>query len=84
MAKVKTAISIQESLFNEVDVLAHQLHIPRSQLFAEAVSEFIQKRHNRQIFKEINRAYGDVPDSREKKWQKQSKAGYRKFVEGEW
>ncbi len=84
MGNVKTAISIQESLFNEIDVLAQKMHVSRSQLFAKAAREFMQKQQNRQILKQINKAYDDALDSQEKKWQEKSRAGYRKLVEGQW
>ena len=84
MATIKTAISIQESLFNEIDILAHKMNISRSQLFAKAAKEFLQKQQNRQIFEQINAAYGDLPDSQEKKWQERSRDRYQKLVEGQW
>jgi metal-responsive CopG/Arc/MetJ family transcriptional regulator len=37
MATVKTAISLQESLFEQVNELAEELQMPRSHLFVLAV-----------------------------------------------
>ena len=84
MANVKTAISIQESLFKDVDVLAHKMHMSRSQLFARAVRDFIQKQQNRQLLQQLNAAYNDAPDSEERKWQGRARSRYRRLVGGQW
>ena len=66
MARVKTAISIEESLFREVEFLAENMKVSRSKLFAIALSEYITKQKNQQLLAEINAAYGDAPDKQEK------------------
>lgn len=66
MAHVKTAISIEESLFREVESLAENMKVSGSKLFATAVSEFISKHKNQQLLAEINAAYDDTPDYQEK------------------
>ncbi len=66
MARVKTAISIEESLFREVEFLAENMKVSRSKLFAFALSEYITKHKNQQLLAEINAAYGDAPDKQEK------------------
>jgi len=38
---VKTAISMQEELFKEVNRLAKELHVSRSKLFVITVQDFI-------------------------------------------
>ena len=64
---VKTAISMQKELFCEVNRLAEELQISRSRLFVLAVSDFIKKNENKKIISEINKAFSDYPDSKEKK-----------------
>ena len=66
MAYVKTAVSIEESLFREAESLAEKLDVSRSKLFAAAISEFISKYKNQQLLAEINAAYDDAPDKQEK------------------
>lgn len=66
MARVKTAISIEESLFREVEFLAENMKVSRSKLFAIALSDYIAKHKNQQLLAEINAAYGDAPDKQEK------------------
>jgi metal-responsive CopG/Arc/MetJ family transcriptional regulator len=84
MAKVKTAISIQASLFRDVDVMAHKMHVSRSQLFSRAMGDFIQKQQNRQLLEQINAAYDQAPDPEERKWQGRARNRQRRLVEGQW
>jgi len=64
---VKTAISMQEKLFQEVNILAGELHVSRSKLFVMAVQDFIKKNENKKILSQINKAFADYPDPEEKK-----------------
>ncbi len=84
MANVKTAVSIQESLFNEVEAWASEMNISRSKLFAIALEEFVQRRWNRQLLQQINVAYDDEPDSGERELQWRMKVQHRQPVEGQW
>ena len=75
---VKTAISMQEELFKEVNKLAGELHVSRSRLFVMAVQDFIKKKESQNLLSQINKAFSDHPDSEEiniqnKMREKQSK-----------
>ncbi|MEB3149844.1 MAG: hypothetical protein VKL60_12575 [Sphaerospermopsis sp.] len=65
MTTIKTAISIEESLYQEADALAKAMKIPRSQLFAIAMAEFLQREKNRQLVESVNEAYADDLDESE-------------------
>ena len=84
MASIKTAISIQEPLFQQVEALANELNISRSRIFVLAVEEFIQRYNNLQLLEEINRAYDDLPDDTEQLYSAKVRRQQRKLVEGEW
>ena len=84
MASVKTAISIQESLFEEVDHLARELDVSRSRLFVMAAEDFIQRHRNRQLLAEINQAYDDMPTADEQTHLDKTRQQQRKVVSGEW
>lgn len=84
MPNVKTAISIQESLFKEAEALACELEISRSQLFAMALENFIKQHENRQLLKQINAAYSDALNPDEQVYQTRMKDYHRRSVEGEW
>jgi len=84
MATIKTAISIQESLFEQVNDLAEELQIPRSQLFALAVEEFLKRYENRSIFETLNKVYDDAPDADEGALLERQRGQQRRLVEGQW
>lgn len=84
MASVKTAISIQEPLFEKVEALASELSISRSRIFVLAVEEFIQRYQNRQLLEKINRAYDDLPEPTEQLYLAKTRKQQQKLLEGEW
>ena len=61
MGSVKTAISLDEGLFQEVNRLAGELHVSRSRLFVLAVQEYLKKQENRALLARLNEVYGDDP-----------------------
>ena len=65
MTIVKTAISIQKSLFQRAEEIAKEMKISRSRLFVLAVEDFIRRRQNEHLLDEINLAYSDDPDKNE-------------------
>ncbi len=84
MAHLKTAISIQESLFQEAEALAAKMKVSRSQLFAMAIAEFIQKRQNRYLLDQLNAAYDDMPDASEAEQLQVMKTKQRQLLEEQW
>ncbi|MCB8962074.1 MAG: ribbon-helix-helix protein, CopG family [Ardenticatenales bacterium] len=59
MATTKTAISLPDGLFQELERLAKELHLSRSRLLALAFEEFVERRQNQKILRELNAAYDD-------------------------
>ncbi len=84
MTSIKTAISIREPLFEQVEALASELNISRSRVFVLAVEEFIQRYRNRQLLAAINKAYDDLPTSAEQVYVRKTRHQHQKVVEGEW
>lgn len=62
MRSVKTAISIEKPVFEQMDALAKDLKVSRSRLFSMAAQEFIQRRKNADLLDRINSAYDDMPE----------------------
>jgi metal-responsive CopG/Arc/MetJ family transcriptional regulator len=81
---IKTAISIQKSLFERAERLAQQLNISRSHLFGLAIETFIKNHENQLLLDEINQAYSDEPDPSEKVRLSKMRDQHRKLVENEW
>jgi metal-responsive CopG/Arc/MetJ family transcriptional regulator len=65
MTIVKTAISIQKSLFQRAEEIAKEMKISRSRLFVLAVEDFIRRYQNQLLLDEINLAYSDDFDKKE-------------------
>ena len=62
MVHVKTAISLDESLFREAENWAGKLGVSRSQLFARAVEEYVRRHENEELLRRLNEAHADGPD----------------------
>ncbi|MEA3428551.1 MAG: ribbon-helix-helix domain-containing protein [Thermodesulfobacteriota bacterium] len=78
---VKTAISMREELFEEVDKLAEELHVSRSKLFVMAVQEYIKKYESKKLLSQINDAFSDHPDSEENAIQGKMRQKHAKMSE---
>lgn len=69
-ASIKTAISIQQDLFDTINQLAEELHVSRSRLFVMAMEDFIEKNKSRKLLAQINAAFSDaIPDADEEQVQ---------------
>ncbi|MBW1842300.1 MAG: CopG family transcriptional regulator [Deltaproteobacteria bacterium] len=62
MASIKTAISIEKPTFEQMNLLAKDLKISRSRVFALAAEEFIQRHKNIQLLESLNKAYSDLSE----------------------
>ncbi len=62
---MKTAVSIEESLFREAEEWAGKLGISRSQFFARAVAEYVRQRENEELLRRLNEAHADGLDEEE-------------------
>lgn len=60
---MKTAISIPDDLFVSAEKTAKKLGIPRSQLFAKALEEFIQNHSKEKITEKLNEVYAKNIDA---------------------
>jgi predicted transcriptional regulator len=56
---VKTAISLDESLFREAEDWAEKLGLSRSQLYARAVEEYVRRHENEELLRRLNEAHAD-------------------------
>jgi metal-responsive CopG/Arc/MetJ family transcriptional regulator len=85
MTNVKTAISLDKSIFEEVDALAREMKVSRSRVFVMALENFIRDQQDRQLFDKINQAVADAPpDKTEQKQLQQIRHQQKRMAEGEW
>jgi len=84
MANIKTAISLKESLFEQVEALAQEMKVSRSRLFVLALEDYLRRHQNRQLLERINQAYCDAADATEQKRLRDTRRQQRRIVEGTW
>ncbi|MFN8491736.1 MAG: hypothetical protein U0350_29320 [Caldilineaceae bacterium] len=60
---MKTAISISDSLFTMAELLAKQMKISRSELYARALAEFIKAHQDELITERLNEIYASEDSS---------------------
>jgi metal-responsive CopG/Arc/MetJ family transcriptional regulator len=54
---MKTAVSLPDELFRSAEVAARQLQVSRSQLYAAAISEYLERRRDQGITERLNAIY---------------------------
>jgi antitoxin MazE6 len=58
---MKTAISIPDHVFDEADKLAQRLGMSRSELYANAVSEYLRDHKTDEVTEKLNKVYQQEP-----------------------
>jgi predicted transcriptional regulator len=81
MAHVKTAISLDESLFREVEDWAGKLGVSRSQLFARAVEEYVRRHENEELVRRLNEAHADRLDDEESEYLKRMSVQHARLLD---
>ena len=82
-SSVKTAISLRQPLFDDVNDLASELKISRSKVFVLAVEDFIKKYDNKKMLSKINEAFSDYPNEEEIDNNNLMRSKQRKILENE-
>jgi hypothetical protein len=59
---MKTAISLPDKLFHKADQLAKQQGLSRSELYARALEDYVEKQFSKEtLLENLNRVYGEDP-----------------------
>lgn len=58
---MKTAVSLPDDLFAMADALASRQRISRSELYANAVAEYVAKHRDGEVTARLNAVYADLP-----------------------
>ena len=77
---MKTAISIPDDLFDEVNKLARENNTSRSQIFCAAVEAYLEKLKSHRLLEALNSAYEDEETVEEKRLRKKSMEYYDSIV----
>ena len=84
MQAIKTAVSLDKSIFDQAEALANTLKVSRSKLYSIALQDFFEHQKNRELLAQINAVYDDEPDTNEKRVQNKLRRQHRRMAEGEW
>ena len=58
---MKTAISIPDPLFEAAERMAHRLAVSRSELYARAMADYLERHKYQNVTKALNKVHGEVP-----------------------
>ena len=83
MTVVKTAISLEASLFEQINALAQELKVSRSGFFALAAQEYISRHENRKLLEALNAAYDDLSASTETTLLTEMRDRHAELMEGQ-
>ena len=67
---MKTAISIKDNVFQEAEKFAKKAKISRSQLYSDAVEEYLAKRNEADLIAQINAVCEEIDTSLDPHWKK--------------
>lgn len=65
MTTIKTAVSIEKSLFNQADELAEELQVSRSRLVSMALERLIRDYQTKKLVEKLNEVYANGLDEEE-------------------
>jgi metal-responsive CopG/Arc/MetJ family transcriptional regulator len=66
---MKVAVSIPDRVFEEAERVSQRLRIPRSQLYARALSAYVQQHSGDEITARMNTALESVGEPKEPGWE---------------
>ncbi|MGA3076840.1 MAG: hypothetical protein ABSG56_24535 [Bryobacteraceae bacterium] len=58
---MKTAVSLPDDIFRLADAAARRLRVSRSQLYATAISEFLNRQQGNAVTERLNEVYSRRP-----------------------
>ena len=81
---MKTAISLTDELFEEVEASAKKLGVSRSQFFAMGAEKLLRELRSQEITESYNRAYGPLGGEDPETAEFRKEAARRGFARTEW
>ncbi|NQU13003.1 MAG: CopG family transcriptional regulator [Desulfobacteraceae bacterium] len=84
MGSIKTAISMDRGLFQQVEGLAKEMDVSRSHFFVLAARDFLKRHESKKLLEAINDAYDDMPSSEEKEISVEMRNRHYGMVKGQW
>lgn len=73
MRIIKTAISIPDDLFKDIEKLSKELHCSRSKVLTETAREYIEKLKNKKILESLDKVYSEKETEQEAELRRKGK-----------
>jgi predicted transcriptional regulator len=83
MPNVKTAISLDERLFHQIEQLAEELKLSRSKVISKAVQLLIERHRNEELLQRLNEVYAEGVDQ-DNAWLKAARKKYAQTFTDKW
>ncbi|MGE5174524.1 MAG: CopG family ribbon-helix-helix protein [Betaproteobacteria bacterium] len=80
---MKTAISVPDEVFREVEKVAKERHSSRSEVIVTAVKEYLERRKSSALLSALNQAYGTAETTEEYEVRKKAKKRYGRVLRRE-
>lgn len=77
---MKTAISVPDDIFEEVDRLAKDHNWSRSEVFVIAVKHYLNNLKSKELLAALNTAYSEQESSEERSFRQKSKRRFAKRI----
>lgn len=84
MGTIKTAISLDESVFQQAEDLAREMNVSRSRLVSLALAEFIRKRRHQHLLEQINAAVEETTEPEERAVLHGMRKRHRNLLDSGW
>ena len=57
---MKTSVSLPDDLFRQAEATAKKLRVSRSQLYAQAIAEFLERCSSEHVMENLNKLYSNT------------------------
>jgi len=81
---MKTAISVDNQLWNEADQAAREMGLSRSRLVSYALEAYLRSRRRDRMTAQLNQVYAGEPHPSEARTLKRMKAKFRPTIKERW
>jgi metal-responsive CopG/Arc/MetJ family transcriptional regulator len=80
---MKTAISVPDDVFREVEKVARERQTSRSEVIVAALREYLERRKSTDLLNALNEAYGTAETAEEYEVRQKAKKRYSKTLRKE-
>ena len=84
MPAIKTAVSLDNTLFQRAEQIAAELELSRSGLYARAIEEFLDRHEMKSIQQQVNAVLADVDDENDLAFLKAARQHLGTLLPNEW